>query len=562
MPSAQPAQTQPETPAATVETAETARPAEAPGRMQGAALARSAGLVSIAVMASRLLGLIRDQVLLIAFGMGDKMDAFNVAFRLPNLVRDLFAEGAMSAAFVPTFTRELHNKGKEAAWELGNLVISGLIVATGIVVLLGILGADPLTRWIASGYAAKPGKLELTTELTRIMFPFLTLVAVAVAFMGMLNSLRRFFIPALAPAMFNVGAILSVYMFVPFMPRLGWDPMAGLAMGTLLGGLLQVALQWPVLRHEGFRFRFTLNFADPRLREILLLMAPGTIGLAAVQINQLVNVALATNEQTGAVTYLSTAFRLIYLPIGLFGVSIATAALPTISRHAAVDDFRGVRDSVSQALRMMLMLNVPATFGLIVLAQPILELLVEYGKVTPGDTAGVARALIFYSPGLVGYSAVKIGSPTFYALKDSRTPVAISITAIALNVVLNLTLVRVLGYAGLALGTGLAALVNAGLLFWFLRKRLGGLDGRRVSVSLGKILIASTIMAIAAWGMEYGLSQVWQGEDVFHRFVRVMSAVGMGLATLAISAKLLRLEEFERALGRVLGRFMKRKRAA
>jgi putative peptidoglycan lipid II flippase len=556
MPSAQPAQSQPETPAATAE------PAEATGRMQGAALARSAGLVSIAVMTSRLLGLIRDQVLLIAFGMGDKMDAFNVAFRLPNLVRDLFAEGAMSAAFVPTFTRELHNKGKQAAWELGNLVISGLIVATGIIALLGILGAEPLTRWIASGYAAKPGKLELTIALTRIMFPFLTLVAVAVAFMGMLNSLRRFFIPALAPAMFNVGAILSVFIFVPFMPRLGWDPMAGLALGTLLGGVLQVALQWPSLRREGFRFRFRVNFSDSRLREILLLMAPGTIGLAAVQVNQLVNVALATGEQTGAVTYLSTAFRLIYLPIGLFGVSIATAALPTISRHAAADDTKGVRDSVSQALRMMLMLNVPATFGLVVLAEPILELLVQYGKVTPGDTAGVARALTYYAPGLVGYSAVKIASPTFYALKDSRTPVTISITAIAMNVLLNLTLVRVLGYAGLALGTGLAALVNAGLLFWFLRKRLGGLDGRRVSVSLVKILIASAIMAVAAWGMEYGLSQVWTGDDVFHRFVRVMSAVGTGLATLAIAAKLLRLDEFERALGRVLGRFVKRKPAA
>ena len=530
--------------------------------MQGATLAKSAGLVSIAVMTSRLLGLVRDQVLLIAFGMGDKMDAFNVAFRLPNLVRDLFAEGAMSAAFVPTFTRELQKKGKEAAWELGNLVISGLIVVTGIIALMGILGAEPLTRWIASGYAKTPGKIELTITLTRIMFPFLTLVAVAVAFMGMLNSLRRFFIPAMAPAMFNVGAIVSVIVFVPFMPGLGWDPMVGLALGTLLGGVFQMLLQWPVLRREGFRFRFTLNFKDSRLREILLLMAPGTIGLAAVQVNQLVNVALATGEQTGAVTYLSTAFRLIYLPIGLFGVSIATAALPTISGHAASNDMRGVRNSVSQALRMMLMLNVPATFGLVVLAQPILELLVEYGKVTPGDTAGVARALVFYAPGLVGYSSVKIASPTFYALKDSRTPVAISMTAIAVNVVLNVTLVRVLGYAGLALGTGLASLVNAGLLFWFLRKRLGGLDGRRVSVSLVKILIASVIMAIAAWSMEYGLSQVWQGEDVFHRFVRVMSAVGTGVATLALSAKLLRLEEFERALGRVLGRFVKRRQAA
>jgi putative peptidoglycan lipid II flippase len=560
----------PDTPSNVTSSAQEAQPqpetvvtASEPARTQGAAtLARSAGLVSIAVMTSRLLGLIRDQVLLIHFGMGDKMDAFNVAFRLPNLVRDLFAEGAMSAAFVPTFTRELQHKGKQAAWELGNLVISGLIVVTGIIVLAGILFADPLTRWIASGYAKTPGKIELTITLTRIMFPFLTMVAVAVAFMGMLNSLKRFFIPAMAPAMFNVGAIVSVYLFVPIMPALGLDMMVGLALGTLLGGLFQMLLQWPSLHREGYRFRFTLKPSDERLREILLLMAPGTIGLAAVQVNQLVNVALATGEQTGAVTYLSTAFRLIYLPIGLFGVSIATAALPTISRHAAADDTRGVRDSVSQALRMMLMLNVPATFGLVVLAEPILQLLVEYGKVTPGDTAGVARALIFYAPGLVGYSSVKIASPTFYALKDSRTPVTISMTAIAVNVVLNLTLVRVLGYAGLALGTGLASLVNASLLFWFLRKRLGGLDGRRVSVALVKILIASVVMAIAAWSMEYGLSQVWPGEDVFHRFVRVMSAVGTGLAILALSAKLLRLEEFERALGRVLGRFVKRKQAA
>jgi putative peptidoglycan lipid II flippase len=519
-----------------------------------ATLARSAGLVSIAVMTSRILGLVRDQVLLIFFGAADQMDAFNVAFRLPNLVRDLFAEGAMSAAFVPTFTRELQQKGKAAAWELGNLVISCLIVVTGVIVVVGMFFADPLTRWIASEYARKPGKIELTTELTRIMFPFLTFIAIAVACMGMLNALRRFFVPALAPAMFNVAAIASVFLIVPFMPWFGWDPMVGLAIGTLIGGLGQVMLQWPQLHREGYRFRFQLAPSDPRLREILLLMAPSTMGLAAVQVNQLVNVWLATGAGDGAVTYLNTAFRLIYLPIGLFGVSIATAALPTISRHAAANDDRAVRESLSQAMRMMLMLNVPATFGLVALALPILQLLVEYGKMVPAATAGVAFSVICYAPGLVGYSAVKIASPTFYALKDSRTPVLISFIAIAANIGFNLALVGPLGYGGLALGTGIASLVNAGLLLYYLRKRLGGIDGRRIMVSFVKILIASIVMAAIVWGAERTLALTWPGMAIVQRAVRVAVPVGVGLAVLALMAKLLRLAEFERALARVLRR--------
>ncbi|HEY8551352.1 MAG TPA: murein biosynthesis integral membrane protein MurJ [Vicinamibacterales bacterium] len=523
-----------------------------------ASLARSAGLVGIATMASRVLGLLRDQVFLISFGAGHVMDAYNVAFRLPNLVRDLFAEGAMSAAFVPTFTRELQHKGREAAWDLGRVVISGLLVATGIISLLGIIFAGPLTHWIAPAYAEVPGKLELTTTLTRVMFPFLMLIAAAVACMGMLNALRHFFIPALAPATFNVASIASVFLVVPFMPALGWHPMVGLALGTLAGGLAQVLIQWPSLRREGFRFRFQFAPMDPRFREVVTLMIPGTVGLAAVQVNQLVNVYLATGEGEGAVTYLGFAFRLMYLPIGLFGVSIATAMLPAVSRHAAEGNLAAVRADVSQALRMMLVLNVPATFGLMVLAVPIIELLVEYKQVTSADTLGIAAALLGYAPGLVGYSAVKIASPTFYAFKDARTPVAVSITAIALNIVLNVLLVRVLSYSGLALGTGIAALANAGILFWLLRRRLGGLDERRVIVALVKILLASSVMAAAAWGTEAWLSQLWPDTHALARLVRVVAAIGAGLATLALAARTLRLHEFETAFGRVVSRLTRR----
>jgi putative peptidoglycan lipid II flippase len=510
-------------------------------------------------MASRVLGLLREQVLLIHFGARDLMDAYNVAFRLPNLVRDLFAEGAMSAAFVPTFTRELQQNGKEAAWELGRIVISGLVVVTGLISLLAILFAGPLTRWIAPEYARVPGKLELTTTLTQVMFPFLMLVAVAAACMGMLNAQRRFFIPAFAPAMFNVCSILSVFTLVPAMTAIGWHPMVGLALGTLLGGLGQVLVQWPALRRDGFRFGFTFAPRDPRFREVVGLMVPGTVGLAAVQVNQLVNVYLATGAGTGAVTYLGFAFRLMYLPIGLFGVSIATAVLPSIARHAVVDDRAAIRGDVSQALRMMLMLNVPATFGLIALAAPIVELLVQYRQVTATDTLGMAAALMGYAPGLVGYSAVKIASPTFYALKDSRTPVIVSVLSILINIVLNLTLVRVMSYPGLALGTGLAALFNATTLFWLLRRRLGGLDDRRVLVSLTKIVAAAAVMAAAAWGVEHGLSGAWPSDHALARMVRVALAVGAGLVTLAASARLLRLEEFGTAFGKVTARLLRRR---
>ena len=258
-----------------------------------ARLARSAGVIGLATMASRVLGLARDMVFATMFGAGDQMDAFRVAFRIPNLVRDLFAEGAMSAAFVPTFTRQLTRHGRPAAWRLGRLVISMLVVVTGVVSIAGIALADPLVRLFASGFAAVPGKLELTVTLARVMFPFLVLVALAVAFMGMLNALRHFFVPALSPALFNVGAIVSAVAIVPLMPWFGWPPMMGLAIGTLLGGLLQALVQWPALRREGFRYRFELAPRDPGVREVLWLMVPGTVGLAAVQVNVFVNTVLA-----------------------------------------------------------------------------------------------------------------------------------------------------------------------------------------------------------------------------------------------------------------------------
>ncbi len=506
-------------------------------------------------MTSRLLGLVRDQVLAYLFGAGNAMDAFSIGFRIPNLMRDLFAEGAMSAAFVPTFTRRLTALGRDDAWKLGNQLINVLIVTTGLLVVAGIVFAAPLVSLFAGDYAEVPGKLELTTMLTRIMLPFLSLVAIAAAFMGMLNSLQHFFIPALSPAMFNLAMIASGFALVPLMPRLGLPPITGMAIGAIAGGFGQVIMQWPALHRAGYRYRPMLNLRDPGLREILRLMGPGTLGLAAVQINLLVNTVLATGEGTGAVSWLSYAFRLMYLPIGLFGVSIATAVLPALSQQAARGAPDAMRQTVSSALRLMLMLNVPATIGLVVLATPIVALIFERGSFTAADTAATAAALICYAPGLLGYSAVKIVVPSFYALGDSRTPALISVGSVALNVALNLLLVRFLGYRGLALGTAIAAIVNAATLVHVLRRRLGGLEDRRLVTALTKIGVAATCMGLAAGATERWWASLWPTPDVVGQTIRLGSAIFVGLVVLAGAARVLRIEEFDEARRRILTRF-------
>ena len=518
-------------------------------------LAKSAAVMSVATLASRLLGIARDTVLARTFGAGATMDAFIVAFRVPNLLRDLFAEGAMTAAFVPTFTRTLHARGKAEAWRVGNLVLNALLLVTGVLVILGMFIAEPLTRLLAGEYSDDPHWLEITAAMTKIMLPFLPAIAIAVAMMGMLNSLRKFFIPALSPAMFNVATIACALLAVPVMPMFGLEPVLGLAIGTVIGGGGQILMQWPALRAEGFRYRPILSFRDPDVREILRLMGPGTIGVAAAPINVLVNTYLATHEGTGAASWLTYAFRLMYLPIGIFGVSVATAALPDFARQFGEGDMPGMRRTLSSALRLMLVLNVPAAVGLMVLAGPIVELVLEYDKFTDADTAATAAALIFYAPGLLGYSAVKIISPAFYAMKDSRTPVIVSLASVGANLALNLMLVRTtLGYRGLALGTAIAALVNAATLLWIFRGRAHGIEGRGVVVTLLKILAASAVMALAAQFSYTWLSAMVPGDDVVRRAIRVFGAISIAMLALAATARLLHIEEFKDAIARVLKR--------
>jgi putative peptidoglycan lipid II flippase len=460
--------------------------------------------ISAATMASRILGLARDQLFAALVGANAFSDAFVAAFRIPNLLRDLFAEGALSSAFVPTFADYQKNRGPAEAWRLANLVASLVLVVVGAVALAGILFAPAVVAVVAPGFAAE--QAALTVRLTRIMMPFLPIVSLSAAAMGALNAQGRFTAPALAPALFNVGSIavgagLWLAGLGPEAAVTGWS------VGTLLGGLLQLLAQAPSLRAAGFRLRPRLAgaLAEPGVRRIARLMGAAVIGLSATQVNIVVNTIFASHEER-AVTWLNFAFRLMQFPLGVFGVAIATVAGAGVAQKAAARDLPAVRETVGAAMRLVAFLNVPSAVGLALLAHPIISLVYERGRFGAGDTAGTAEALVYYALGLYAYSGVKVLAPAFYALDAARVPLVGSVLGMIANVALNVTLYPVLGYRGVALGTSLAAGVNFAVLAIAWRLRFGGLGSAGVVRQLAKVLVASAALALAAWGAHRGIA--------------------------------------------------------
>jgi putative peptidoglycan lipid II flippase len=371
--------------------------------------------------------------------------------------------------------------------------------------------------------------------------------------MGMLNALRQFTAPAMAPAIYNVVFISCTLIFVPLFIYLQVEPVMALSVGMLLGGVAQAVAQWPALRREGYRHSWILNPQDPRLREVLALMVPGTLGAAAAQINQLVNTSLATGT-AGAAAALGYAFRLMYLPVGIIGVSVATASIPDLARQGAEGAHDAMRETLSWSLRLILMLCVPATLGLMVLSPTIVEVVFERGAFTTQSSELVTTALLFYAPGIIGYSIVKVAAPGFYSLQDTRTPVTVSLITIGTNLGLNVWLNWWISYRGLALGTAIAANLNAGLLLFFLARRLGGLDGARVWRALGKITVASVVMAVAVYYVQLGLHAWLPKPAILPGVVRILGSIGAGLLVLAGAAHVLHISEFREATRRVLSR--------
>ena len=412
--------------------------------------------------------------------------------------------------------------------------------------------AEPLVELYASGFRDVPGKIELTIRLTRLMFPFLALVTMAAVLMAMLNALHRFFVPALSPAMFNVATILCAVIAVPLAQPLGIEPIMAIAAGTLIGGLGQILLQWPVLRREGFRYQPVLDIHDPWLREIGRLMVPGVAGLAAVQINLFVNSWLAAGLGTGAVSWLDYAFRLMYMPIGLFGISIATASLPAISGHAASRNDPGLRQRGVERAAHDADAERAGHARAARAGDADRSLDLRTGPIHARRYRGYRRGARLLRTGLMGYSAVKLMSPAFYALGNSRVPVIASAASVAFNIALSLVLVRSLGHRGLALGTAAAALLNAGVLLVDARdaarrpRRATPPDRRRENLARVHRDGAGGVLC------RTGAARSVRGRRVAAQAVRVFGAIAIGMGVLAACAHLLRIEEFAQVRRRVL----------
>jgi putative peptidoglycan lipid II flippase len=513
------------------------------------------------LLLSRVTGLVREIVMARLFGAGMAYDAFLLGFRIPNLTRDLFAEGALSSAFIPTFTEYLTQKGKAEAAALANLVATAVILIVGGLCVLGVIFSPQLVLLLAPGFAEVPGKFELAVTMTRIMFPFLLLVALAAQAMGILNACNQFAVPALASTFFNVGS-LGAGLALGFWagPWIGLEPIEGMAVGVVIGGALQLAWQLPSLHRAGFRYRPRIDWSDPGLRRIFRLMGPAILGGAAVQINIMVNTNFASRVDDalrgpdGPVSWLGYAFRFMQLPLALFGVAIASATLPSISRSAASGNMEEFRRTLSRSLGVVFLMTVPSSVGLVVLGEAMIGAIYQGGKFELYDTRQTALALSCYALGLAGYAAIKVLTPAFYALGDSRTPMYVSLLSIGINLGAVISLLRYtrLGHAGLALSSSAVALVGFAILFEVLRRRIGGIDGRKLAESAAKVLAASAGMGIAVAVLRDSIEAAW-GISRLVRLAELGIAIPAGLVVFYALCRLLRVSELELAWNAAAG---------
>lgn len=516
---------------------------------------RAAGVISLAVMCSRVLGLVREMVFAGLFGSA-LMGPFYIAFKVSNLLRDLFAEGALSTAFITVFSQKIEKEGEAAAWRLASKIATLTAVFMSAVALLCIVFAGPLIALIAPGF--DEANRELTIWLTRIMYPFILLVSLAALAMGMLNSKNVFGIPALASSFFNIGSIVGgVGIGWLLDPVFGPRALTGLAIGTLVGGFLQLAVQFPSLWKVGFRFRPDFAWRDSGVRRVLVLMTPAVIAGSAVQINVLVNAAFASFIGPDAVSWLQWAFRLMQLPLGVFGVAVATVTLPVVSKIAAGGDIAGFRDTLAKALRLAVFLTLPATVGLAVLAEPIIALLYQRGEFVREDTLATAAALRMYALGLTAYACVKVISPTFYALDKKWTPMVVSFIAIGLNLFLNWLFIFRLGFghAGLALSTAITATFNFLVLYFLMRRHSGGLESGRFLGAIARCLLATALLAATAWA-----GMAWFGAWLDHslppvRMVALFAVIGAAGGVYLVACWVLRVGEIREAVSAVRARF-------
>ena len=527
---------------------------------------RATGVVGIAVLCSRVLGLLREVIFAALFGASRNMDAFLTAFRAPNMLRDLFAEGALSTAFVTTFSRRIATEGDASAWRLASKVATLTVVFMSALTVLGIIGAPFLIQILAPGFP--PEKAALTIRLTQVMFPFILLVSLAALVMGMLNARNVFGMPAMASSFFNLGSIVGGVVLCYWLepqadwrhPHFGERGLMGLAIATLIGGLLQLVVQLPSLGRVGFRFRPDFNWRDPGVRTILALMGPATIAASAVQVNVLVNSVFASKLGDGPITWLNIAFRLMQLPLGIFGVAIATVTLPLVSRSAALGNNAEFRGALAHAMRLVMLLTIPSAIGLVILAEPIIGLIYQHGRFTADATAHTAEALRFYAIGLVGYSAVKVLAPAFYALDKRNLPMLVSLFSIAVNFCLNwfFTFHLQFGHRGLALSTSLVAITNFLILYAMMRRYTGRLETAMMIKTLIKLLVAGVLLAAVCLVSQHYLFS--DGATPLRNAVALLLTIAIAGGAFFGAAYVLHVAELRDVVALVRGRFSRVRR--
>src|ERR1041385_54979 len=492
---------------------------------------RATGVVGIAILSSRVLGLIRETVFAGLFGAGKNLDAFLMAFRLPNLLRDLFAEGALSTAFITTFSKKIAIEGDQSAWRLANKVATLTAVFVSAVTLLGIVFAPQLVDLLTWG-SWSPDKTALTVLLTRIMWPFMLLVSLAALVMGMLNAKHVFGPPAMASSYFNLGSIIAgVGIGYWLDPHFGARSLVGLAVGTLIGGAWQLLGQFPSLRKVGYKYRADFHFRDEGVRTVLGLMGPAVIAASAVQVNVLINSGFAASLGNGPVSWLNIAFRLMQLPLGIFGVAIGTVTLPLVSKSAALGNTAEFRAILARGMRLAFLLTIPSAIGLAVLASPIIGVIYQHGRFTAEMTRQTAGALQYYAIGLVAYAALKVLTPAFYAVGKRNTPMLVSFMAIGANLFLNWLFTFRLGWGhrGLAFSTSIVATINFLLLYTLMRRHTRRLETRQLLGSLTKICIAGALLAATCWVANHLWLDSWEQ-------IRLLATLGILFGTIAAGA--------------------------
>ncbi len=478
------------------------------------------------------------------FGTAKMADAFFIAFRIPNMLRQLTAEGALTAAFVPLFTKTMMEDRQKAIRFANNLLVTLTILLT-LFVMVAVAFTPLLLKVVAYGFTGDAEKFQLTVKLTRLLFPYLIFISLAAVFMGMLNTFNHFSSPAASPVMLNIAIILSAV----FLRDTFSLPVYSLVVGVLVGGFLQLAIQVPFALREGYAFKFVFDPGSALIKKIVTLTIPATFGIAVAEVNLFVDTILASMLQEGAVSYLYYAQRIVQFPMGVFGVAMSTALLPMLAHQSGANEKHKMVETLSQSFRMTMFLIIPSMVGMLVLREPIIQLIYEHGEFTHQSTINTAFTLAFFSVGLLAFSGVKIFVSAFYAMGDTKTPVKIAAAMMVLNIVFNLVLMGPLQQGGLALATSLSSTINMLLLVHILRKRLGGIDGRRMLRSFRSIVFSSVVMAAAIyalWGALFG-----NGYTV----IALTIMLTLSVIVYVLTAKALKLEEVGSVIGGLRRKF-------